>query len=136
MPLHLLKMCVGCDSVEDLQQWQSERLARGEPLVHRTRNRPRRAAESLAGGALYWIIRGAIQVRQRILSLDASEEEGRLFCRIGLDPALIRTVPTAHRPMQGWRYLDPGDVPPDRAAGDSGAVPPEMMRELRALGLL
>ena len=28
MPLHLIKLCVGCDSVQDLKDWIKEQLAK------------------------------------------------------------------------------------------------------------
>src|SRR5579859_4456068 len=106
MPLHLVKMCVGCDSVEDLRQWQENRRLRGEALFHRTRNMPRRAAEIVPGGSLYWIVKGEIRVRQRITALDPGVDgEGTRFCLIRLDLVLVETVRRPHRPMQGWRYL-------------------------------
>jgi hypothetical protein len=140
MPLHLLKMCVGCDRVEDLRVWQDDRLLRGEGLFHRTRNMPRRAAEVLEGGSLYWIIKGEIRVRQRIVGLDPGVDgEGTRFCLIRLDRNLIETVRQTRRPMQGWRYLPPEDAPGDRDCGhkdDTDVMPPAMQKELRALGLL
>lgn len=137
MPLHLLKMCVGCESIQSLKDWQSARIARGEPNEHQTRNRPRRDEYVLNGGSLYWIIKGQIRVRQRILSLDpGTEPEGRSFCRIGLDPVLVETLPTPYRPMQGWRYLEDRDAPVDLADENASADTQEMVRNLKALGLL
>ncbi|MEI9986783.1 MAG: DUF1489 domain-containing protein [Aliidongia sp.] len=105
MPLHMLKMCVGCDSVDDLREWQENRLLRGEGLFHRTRNMPKRAEEILAGGSLYWIIKGDVRVRQRITGLDPGVDgEGTRFCLIRLHPELVETVRQPRRPMQGWRY--------------------------------
>ena len=140
MPLHLLKMCVGCDSVEDLREWQENRRLRGEGLFHRTRNMPKRAEEVLAGGSLYWIIKGEVRVRQRIIGLDAGVDgEGTRFCLIRLDPALVETIRQPRRPMQGWRYLDPADAPGDRDPAHKDEIeqmPEHMQKELRALGLL
>jgi len=140
MPLHLLKMCVGCDSVADLRQWQQGRALRGEPVAHRTRNRPRRAAEILAGGSLYWIIKGQVRVRQRITALDPGVDgEGARFCLIGLDPDLVETTRLPARPMQGWRYLDEAEAPPDLQAGfrdELDEMPAQLRRELKSLGLL
>lgn len=149
MTVHLLKLCVGVDSVRQLEAFQAGRRdrarARGEAPenVHLTRNAPRRAAEVLDGGSLYWVIRRRVAARQRILRLDeAVDGEGRRRCGIALDPALVRVEPRAWRPFQGWRYLEPEDAPPDldpaRAAGadSDDEMPEEMARELRALGLL
>lgn len=140
MPLHILKMCVGCDSVEDLREWQENRILRGEGLFHRTRNMPKRAEEILAGGSLYWIIKGEVRVRQRITGLDPGVDgEGTRFCFIRLDRQLVETVRQPRRPMQGWRYLDPADAPSDRDPGHKDEVeemPEQMRKELRSLGLL
>ncbi|HLY58134.1 MAG TPA: DUF1489 domain-containing protein [Stellaceae bacterium] len=139
MPLHLLKMCVGCDSVDDLRQWQRDRALRGERIAHRTRNMPRRAPEILQGGSLYWIIQGQIRVRQRIIGLDPGVDgEGTRFCLITFDPELAETVRVPTRPMQGWRYLEPQDAPPDLAGrtDEVDQMPPNLVRELRSLGLM
>lgn len=144
MALHLLKMCVGVDSVERLRARQAERLealrAAGEPaaLRHLTRHMPRRAAEIVDGGSLYWIVRGAIRARQRIVALTSVDgAESLKRCAVVLDPAVVETEPRRARPMQGWRYLSHGDAPPDRAGGfGTTAMPPAMAAELRELGLL
>jgi hypothetical protein len=146
MTLHLIKLCVGCDSIEDLREWQRGRLAemrrRGEParLHHHTRMMPQRRQEILAGGSLYWVIRGQVRVRQRILALDPrNDEEGRGFCAIRLGAKLVPVMPQKQRPFQGWRYLEATAAPPDlaaRGAGGQEPPPPEMLAELRALGLL
>ena len=139
MALHLLKMCVGCDSVDDLRQWQAARALRGEPIAHRTRNMPRRAPEVLSGGSLYWIVQGQVRVRQRVIGLDPGVDgEGVRFCLIRFDPDLVETVPVPARPMQGWRYLEAEDAPADLGgrAEQQHEMPQAMRRELRALGLI
>lgn len=140
MPLHLLKMCVGCDSVEDLAEWQANRMLRGEPLIHRTRNFPKRGAEILEGGSLYWIIKGQVRVRQRITALEAvTDGEGGRFCAIHLAPELVRVIHKPARPMQGWRYLAAEDAPIDRDPNhvdETDEMPTGMVKELRALGLM
>lgn len=144
MALHLLKMCVGVDSVARLRTRQAERLealrAAGEPaaLRHLTRHMPRRAAEIVDGGSLYWIVRGAIRARQRIVALTSVGGADSLKrCAIVLDPEVVETEPRRARPMQGWRYLSDGDAPADRAGGfGTAAMPPAMAAELRELGLL
>jgi hypothetical protein len=149
--LHLLKMAVGADSVADVARFQklrrAERRASGEGngTFHFTRNFPRRADEIVDGGSLYWIIRGEIVARQRILGFDERIRPGkrRRRCAIRLAAQIVRTMPMAHRPMQGWRYLKPEDAPPDlkdapRDARAKGAerLPPRLARELRELGLI
>ena len=151
MALHLLKLAVGIESVADLARVQkarrAERRAAGEGAgtFHFTRNFPRRAEEVLDGGSLYWIIRGEIVARQRILAFEERERPGkkRKRCAIRLAADVVRTLPVAHRPIQGWRYLPAEDAPADlrdapRAAKAKGAerLPAALARELRDLGLL
>ena len=144
MPLGLLKMCVGVAEIEQLARWQKERLSRlrecGEPpkLRHVTRHTPRRAAEILEGGSLYWVIKGYVRVRQRIVALEPVEnEEGQSKCGLVLDPKLVRTELQPRRPHQGWRYLEPDDAPNDLPGGQvTYDMPETMIAELRELGLL
>ncbi|WP_119462818.1 DUF1489 domain-containing protein [Rhodospirillaceae bacterium SYSU D60014] len=150
MTVHLVKLCVGTDSIESLRQWQEERLAdlrrQGkQPLLrHCTRSMPKRREEVLAGGSLYWVIKGWVRVRQPIVGLEASlDEEGRSCCAIQYDTTLVPTIPRAWRPFQGWRYLECADAPPDLDGGAESAwgagdqdPPVEMLAELRSLGLL
>jgi hypothetical protein len=145
MTIHLVKLCVGCDSVQELADWQVERLqelkrARQRPeLCHRTLQTPKRAKELLDGGSLYWVIKGFILVRQRIIELRPDrKEDGTPCCGIVLDPKLVTTRPQARRAFQGWRYLPAEDAPPDgRAAGRAeGDMPPAMRAALRELRLI
>jgi hypothetical protein len=142
--LHLVKMAVGIESVHHLQAVQKKRLkgnldaGLGPLLQFVTRNRPKRFDEVLAGGSMYWIVKGSIRVRQRVLGLDpVVDHEGRKACAIRFDPELIETEALPYKPIQGWRYLEADEAPPDRA-GDDGAddLPSAMRAELRALGLL
>ena len=108
-------------------------------LTHTTRNRPRRADEVLAGGSLYWVIKGVIRARQPIIGLDdVSEQMGRKACQIVLGPELVRVRTRPCRAFQGWRYLEAAKAPDDLPAGsdDGEDLPPTMQKELRALGLL
>ncbi|MDP6350821.1 MAG: DUF1489 domain-containing protein [Alphaproteobacteria bacterium] len=145
MTVHLLKMCVGIDSVRHLRNAQRHRLERmaaaGEPamLRHWTRNRPRRAAEVCDGGSIYWIIKGQIRVRQRITDIEVvADRHAAKRCALVLDTELVETAPRPARPIQGWRYLEPVDAPPDRGSvpDDAEDMPETMARELQDLGLL
>ena len=120
MALHMIKLCVGVDAVDELAEWQDKRAKdrqkKGKPAnpFHDTRMMPKRAAEMLDGGSLYWVIKHFIVVRQRIVGLEEiKDKDGKPMCRIHLDPALIRTKPRKKRPFQGWRYLEPTDAPSD-----------------------
>jgi hypothetical protein len=145
MALHLLKLCVGCDSVRELEGWIKERLKdkrkRGEKPehIHRTRMVPKRAAELIDGGSLYWVIRGEIACRQRILDVRPfRDKDGTGRCALVLDPKVILVAGRPFRAFQGWRYLVAGDAPRDldKAAPGAAAMPEKMRRELRELGLM
>ncbi|MGB0682995.1 MAG: DUF1489 family protein [Magnetovibrionaceae bacterium] len=136
--LHMLKLCVGAETVEDLSGWQAGRLALTGEIIHTTRMRPKRADEMLDGGSIYWVIKGVIQVRQAFLDLrDGYDEQGRPATQLVLHPDLVRVEPRAHRPFQGWRYFPAEKVPPDLSAKPQGdKLPPELAAELQELGLL
>ncbi len=142
--LNLVKLAVGIEDPAHLAAVQDRRLAeamaaqRPPRLFHVTRNVPRRAAELLDGGSIYWVIRGRIRVRQRLLDIERdTDAEGRGFCRLLLDPQRIETEARPHRAIQGWRYLPGEAAPPDLAAAGTGeALPAELAAELRELGLL
>ena len=147
MPVHLVKLCVGCDSIEDLASWQTERLrARrqaGEKkprLFHRTFQTPKRADELTDGGSLYWVIKGIVQVRQPLLDIaEGHKEDGTPCCLLILKNELIAVRPTPRRPFQGWRYLSQTEVPPDLKRGAASgitAMPPKLRKQLAELGLL
>ncbi len=144
MTVHILKLCVGVDHIEQLETFQRRRLAamgkagQTPKLRHVTRHRPRREADVLDGGSLYWVIRGLVQVRQRIIGLETVETENGRKCGLVLDPELVRTELQPRRPHQGWRYLEPRDAPPDLLTSQTtdDEMPPELRAELRELGLL
>jgi len=145
MPLHLIKLCVGCDSVAELEGWIAERLAekkkRGiaQEHVHTTRMMPKRADELVDGGSLHWVIRGELTCRQRILAVrPVVDRQGIGRCELVLEPKVVPVRPRTFRAFQGWRYLAAGDAPPDLRRSAPGAVlmPEPLRRELRELGLL
>jgi hypothetical protein len=146
MTLHLLKLCVGCDSIEDLEGWIDERLkeqrrARRKRPEHRhtTRMLPQRAEELLDGGSLYWVIRGNVQARQRLLAIRPfRDKDGIQRCHLVLEPKVVATAWQPRRAFQGWRYLKPDDAPADLAGNRAGlrSLPPELRRNLADLGLL
>ena len=142
MTLHLIKLCVGAESIADLAEWQAERRAerakRGERAenFHVTRQTPKRAAELLDGGSLYWVIKGQIAVRQRLLELRQIVREGEPRCALILDSELVPVLRRHHRPFQGWRYLKPEDAPRDLRRGEAAEMPEELRAELVALGLI
>jgi hypothetical protein len=145
MALNILKLCVGCDSVEDLEEWvQScldERRRNNQPVEHwhTTRMVPSRGAEVTDGGSLYWVIKGNVQCRQLITEIRPfTDGEGIGRCRLVLDPEVVRTEWQPRRAFQGWRYLKQTDAPADLGKGRAGLaeMPPKLRQELAELGLL
>ena len=145
MPLHLIKLAVGCESVKELKGWVAERMAtakkKGLPLrhVHITRMTPKRDGEILAGGSLYWVIKGEIAAREKIIAIEPfRDKDGIGRCRLVMQPKVFAVSPRPMRPFQGWRYLEHRDVPPDLDSAGAGLaeMPEPMRRELRELGLL
>lgn len=134
--LHLLKLAVGIEDIGHLRRVRAARLAeRGGNWVF-TRNHPRRTPEVLAGGSIYWIIRGQIRVRQRITGFRRGRDDnGRRYCLIELDEPLVPTLPRPWRPFQGWRYLSPEDAPADCSDREE-PLADRMLADLRSLGLI
>ena len=145
MALNLIKLCVGADSIQDLEDWIKEKLRekrkrREKPEhIHRTRMVPKRAEELTDGGSLYWVIRGEIMCRQVIKDVRPFvDKNGIGRCGIVLEPKPVLVEPRPYRAFQGWRYLDLKDAPPDLGKRDKGAaaMPETLRRELRELGLM
>jgi len=137
MTIHMVKLCVGADSIDDLADWQTRLLKTLPHPVHRTRMAPKRAEEMLDGGSIYWVIKRAIRVRQRVIDIrTVKDEEGRDMCELVLDPALVRTYAQPKRPFQGWRYLKPGEAPRDLKSGEAAAdLPPSLDEALKNAGV-
>src|ERR1700761_3241437 len=141
--LHLIKLCVGVDSLEELAGWQKKRLAekkkKGQKpeLIHITRQTPKRADELLNGGSLYWVIKGQIAARQKLLAWRPMTHDGVPHCGLVYDKKLVPLLRRARSAFQGWRYLDPKDAPSDVALTKGGkGLPEALQQELAALGLL
>jgi hypothetical protein len=133
MPLHMIKLCVGAATVEDLLEWQRTREPNG-PWIMRTRQTPKRAAEMIEGGSLYRVFKGVILCRQAIVSVDTVGEGPNARCEVTLDPTPVRVAPTPRRAFQGWRYLDHKDAPPDLSNDSFGDMPQDLARRLREAG--
>ena len=133
MALHMIKLCVGADTIEDLVEWQRTREA-GDRWIMRTRQTPKRAVELLEGGSLYRVFKGVILCRQRILAVETVGEGVTARCEVTVDPDIVRVAPTPRRAFQGWRYLQAQDAPPDLSLEAFGDAPPELARQLREIG--
>ena len=142
--IHMIKLCVGVATLEELEGYREERAHwwgadYGEDIhVHRTRTRPKRAAEMEGVSSIYWVISGVIRCRQPIIRLaEAIDEQGVPCCDIIMSPNMVRTIPRPNGPFQGWRYLQPKDAPPDLESGgfdEEGST--ELAEELARLGLI
>ena len=145
MALHLLKLCVGAESVEDQRDWMQRRLAmmaaagQKPEQYHTTRMVPKRAAELVDGGSLYWVFKGVCLARQRVIRLDeVIGQDGIPRCGIVLDPEITRTTPMPRRPFQGWRYLTAADAPADLSdrARKEDPLPASLNAALAEIGVL
>lgn len=144
MALNLIKLCVGCDSVEDLEAWiafrldEKKRAGQAVEHFHTTRMVPKRADELTDGGSLYWVIKGQVQCRQRLTEIRPfTDGEGIGRCHLVLDPKVVRTRWQPRRAFQGWRYLKASEAPADLPAdADIAAMPGALRHELAELGLL
>ena len=136
MAVHLKKLSVGTGSLDELRQWQILRRKQAGRVMHVTRNHPRRADELIDGGSIYWIIKGVMTARQRILDVaDVVRADGRPACGLVLADDLVSVVPRRMRVFQGWRYLEVADAPADLGSADSHELPSELVAELRQLGI-
>ena len=133
MALHLIKLCVGCDTVEELLEW---RRGEGEsmPWKMRTRQTPKRAVDLLDSGSLYRVFKGFILCRQRILAVDTVGAGVAARCEVTLDPQVVLVQPSPRRAFQGWRYLDDHEAPQDLIGFNEDAAPPELAKMLRQIG--
>lgn len=145
--IHIVKLCVGATSIEDLAEWQAGRLAEQKrmgvkrpQIFHTTFQAPKRQAELLDGGSLYWVIKGLISVRQRLVGFgEGQKPDGKPACLLLLDAVLVPVRPVPRRPFQGWRYLDDDAAPKDLKSGEQTAtaeMPAAMRKELAGLGLI
>src|ERR1700758_5233770 len=128
MALHLIKLCVGCDSIADLEGWIKQKLKQkarhGQKVehIHTTRMVPKRADELITGGSLYWVIRGQVTCRERILDIRPfTDKDGIGRCRVVLDGKLVLVEPRPRGAFQGWRYLQANEAPRDLARAAPGA---------------
>ena len=145
MTLHLIKLCVGVDTINELEEWIERRLRdkrrKKQPAehIHTTRMMPTRKEELLEGGSLYWVIRGEIACRERFLDIRSFvDKEGVKRCRLVMDGKVVPVMPRPRGPFQGWRYLPAKEAPADLSKSGKGVaqLPEKLRRELRELGLL
>ena len=142
MTIHLIKLSVGPESLSQLVAWQAERLAErakkghAAELVHITRQTPKRREELLGGGSIYWVIKGWLCARQRLMDLRPLTIDGVAHCGLIYAPEMIRVRPRQTRAFQGWRYLQATDAPPDLALSDIGEMDDALVKQLAEMGLV
>ncbi len=138
--LHIVKLSVGIRDIAHLRAVQLARAAISPPLRHQTRNAPRRRDELLDGGSIYWVIAGAVLVRQKLVDIIEDRWDDDTICAgLVLDPILVPVAATPMRAFQGWRYLQPEAAPPDIDADNPEIgqdMPVSLRQSLRKLGLL
>ena len=134
MALHMIKLVVGADTIDDLLAWRLGHSQPGEPWILRTRMTPKRGAEMVDGGSVYRVFKGVILCRQRILAVTTVGEGAAARCEIALDDTIVRVAPTPRRAFQGWRYLEPNDAPADLDEAAFGDIPEDLARQLREVG--
>ena len=134
MALHIIKLCVGVDSVDELRAWRKEQRRLGRTCVVHTRQTPKRCDDVLEGGSLYWVIKGVVRCRQVIAGIDSLDDGPKTRCEIRLHEELVLTEPLPRRAFQGWRYLSPDEAPLDLDPGLAADLPSDITAQLRALG--
>ena len=141
--LHLIKLSVGSTSFSSLDSWQQRvafKHSSGKKVFnHGTTMRPKRTEELLAGGSVYWVVKGFIIGRNPLVAIDYDPKAaGRQKCSLLCGLPMIPVMPRRFRAFQGWRYFKPADAPRDmtRTQMKKGHLPPEMMAELSDLGLI
>jgi len=134
MTVHLQKLSVGSESIQTLADWQNQVVRRRQQKglsahhIHVTRMFPKRREEILDGGSIYWVIKGNILCRNRIVGLEETTKNGKRACAIMMDPELIPVLPHPRRAFQGWRYLQDGDQPADLTGLETGGDLPAAFR--------
>ena len=134
MTLHLVKLCVGVERIEQLTAWGRKERGRGSPPIVHTRQTPKRAEEILQGGSLYWVIKGVVLCRQPIVNIVTLENGAHTRCEIELGDEVINVAPQPRRAFQGWRYFTQKEAPKDLKVADVGELPTDLARELLTLG--
>lgn len=100
---------------------------------------PKKEPQIVGGGSIYWVIKGLIQCRQRVLAMEEMiADDGIRHCLLVLDPQIVRTTTAPKRAFQGWRYLSPNDAPKDLPKGRAAEepLPPELAGMLAEIGVI
>jgi hypothetical protein len=130
--INIVKLCVGVETLSQLLAYEKKR---GEVYTIHTRNAPKRKEELINGGSLYWVIKGMIVCRRKIVSIELNDDSDTPQYLIGLKNEHIATEPMPKRAFQGWRYLTPEDAPKDLDLGGGADLPLEMISALKEAGV-
>ena len=141
--INIIKLCVGAQNVSELFKWQKNRIISvanlEDPVTFIiTRMRPKKEEELLNGGSIYWVFKGLILARQKIIGFDnIIGADNILRCKIILNSQIILTESIQKRPFQGWRYFKQEEVPNDRElySEDKIEIPLELQKELSEIGI-
>ena len=144
-PVNIVKLAVGVQSVEELALIQRRFLNQAETATngfyHSTKLMPKKHEAIVKSGSLYWVIKGVICARQKIVAITKQEDsDGIKRCKIFLNDTIIKTTPIRKRPFQGWRYLKRNKTPADIVDPVTGTfdddIPLEVQQKLLEVGLL
>ncbi|MFL2801476.1 MAG: DUF1489 family protein [Paracoccaceae bacterium] len=141
--VNLIKLCVGNQNVSDLYNSQKNRIIHHEKsdlpaTFFITRMRPKRENEILNGGSVFWVFKGLILARQKIIGFeDFVSKDTIKRCKIILDRKIILTDTHQKKPFQGWRYFKEQDAPKDREifSEDKLQLPLKIEKELSEIGI-
>ena len=144
--VNIVKLAVGVKSVEELALIQRRFLSHGgahakNGFYHSTKLMPKKHESIVKSGSLYWVIKGVICARQKIVAIEKDEDpDGIKRCKIFLDGTIIKTTPMRKKPFQGWRYLKKNRTPADIIDPVTGTfeddIPLEVQQQLLEVGLL
>ena len=145
-PVNIVKLAVGVRSVEELALIQKRFLNQpggqiSKGFYHSTKLMPKKHEAIVESGSLYWVIKGVICARQKIVEIIKQEDtDGVKRCRIYLGNSIIKTTPIRKRPFQGWRYLKknrtPADIIDPITANFDDDIPLEVQQQLLEVGVI
>ena len=141
--MNLIKLCVGAQNVSDLYNWQKNRLINYKGLGNNatffiTRMRPKRENDILNGGSIFWVFKGLILARQKIIGFDNFMSEDNISrCKVILNSKIILTDAYHKKSFQGWRYFSQQEAPKDREifSDEKTQLPLKIEKELSELGI-
>jgi len=138
--IHLKKLCVGAENVNNLYERQCVIRKKYKETIHVTRMFPKKNIELKNGGSIFWVFKGYIRARQSILDIERFTDKDYIKrCKIVLSDEIILTSHKKERPFQGWRYFEDKDIPNDIELFDHIKFDNEnenLVSELSKLGLV